>query len=270
MILLNDFMRCSSKMDTDENVRKFIEAMGTWEWTLKKWQTLDDWANWWRNLGGYSSQWGSELWENKDYTWDYDPSLSGYFENWFKLSKDDRANTLKEYWITQKEFNNQYNAYFEDKEQTEAVESITKLRDTAQELLDWNKKNHWLHEWWADLETFKNWSYKSWRWVFQWQTKASEWAILYNFLKNNQSLDKFLEAKKNWGTFGSMSNAEWQLIWWAASKLNWETSDENFEAMLEEMIKDYDQALDKLNKWDNENTVFKWSFDLSKYGRTGK
>lgn len=210
------------------------------------------------------------LWE-----WWYDPSLTGYFENWFKLSKDDRANTLKEYWITQREFNTQYNAYFDEKEKTEALENITKLRDTAQKLLDWNKKNSssWLwslHEWWADLETYKEWSYSyKWLWwLIQWkgQTKASEWIAMYNFLKNNQSLDKFLEAKKNWWTFGSMSNAEWQLIWWAASLLNWETNDKNFEQQLQDMIDEYDKAIAKIwGTWGSGK--LKWTIDLASHGR---
>lgn len=201
----------------------------------------------------------SQYWE-----WEYDLSLSSYFENWFKISKDDRANTLKEYGITQKEFNRQYNAYFEDKEQTEALENITKLRDTAQQLLEWNKKHRWLHEWKLDLQTYKEWSFKRWpRWIFQWQTKASEWIAMYNFLKNNQSLDKFLEAKKNGWTFGSMSNAEWQLIWWAASLLNWETNDKNFEKQLQNMIDEYNKALNKM-WW---NTRFTWTVDLSQYWR---
>lgn len=218
-------------------------------------------------------QWGSALWE-----WWYDPSLTSYFENWFKLSKDDRANTLKEYWITQKEFNTQYNAYFDEKEKTEALEDITKLRDTAQQLLDWNKKNSsngWgsLHSWWADLETYKEWSFSikwhTWLWRlvnYSWQTKASEWIAMYNFLKNNQSLDKFLEAKKNWWTFGSMSNAEWQLLWWAASLLNWETNDKNFEEQLQNMIDEYDKAIAKIGgTWGSGK--LKWTIDLASHGR---
>lgn len=205
----------------------------------------------------------------EDEEWYYDPSLTNYFQNWFKISKDDRAGVLKEYGLTTKQFNQQYNAYFDEKEKTEALENITKLRDTAQELLDWNKDNRWLHSWKLDLQTYKDWSYKRWpRGIFQWQTKASEWVILYNFLKNNQSLDTFLEAKKNWGTFGSMSNAEWQLIWWAASKLDWETNDKNFEAQLQEMIDDYNMAINKINWGWSGGRWLTGNIDLSSYGRS--
>lgn len=248
---------------SDSNVRKFIEAIWQWEWTLK-WQSLNNWATWGNNLWWY--------WENIQEEWYYDPSLTSYFENWFKISKDDRANTLKEYWITQKDFNIQYNNYFDNLEKTEAVENITKLRDTAQELLDWNKKNSskWagsLHSWKLDLETYKEWSYERWpRWLFQWQTKASEWLVLYNFLKSNQSLDKFLEAKKNGWTFWQMSNAEWQLIWTAASKLNWEDNDKDFEKLLQDMIDQYNKALDEIQWW--WGRWLQGTIDLSGYGRS--
>ena len=50
---------------SDANVRKFIEAMWTWEWTLKKWETLDSWASNGRNLGGVSAN--NSNWPLTDY-----------------------------------------------------------------------------------------------------------------------------------------------------------------------------------------------------------
>ena len=178
-----------------------------------------------------------------------DPTLSSYYENWFKITKDDRANTLKEYWLTQQQFNTQRNAYFDNLEKTEAVKNITELKDMAQKLLDWNKANSskwaWsLHEWLIDARYDSEWNLKT---QFLWQTlKTNQWYYMFKFLKDNQTLDKFLDAKKNWATFGAMSNAEWQIIWNAASNLQWNMSDKTFEKNLEDMIKKYDQALAKI------------------------
>ena len=178
-----------------------------------------------------------------------DPTLSSYYENWFKITKDDRANTLKEYWLTQQQFNTQRNAYFDNLEKTEAVKNITELRDMAQQLLDWNRENSskwwWsLHEWLIDARYDSDWNLKT---QFLWQTlKTNQWYYMFKFLKDNQTLDKFLDAKKNWATFGAMSNAEWQIIWNAASNLQWNMNDKTFEQNLENMIKKYDQALAKI------------------------
>lgn len=178
-----------------------------------------------------------------------DPTLSSYYENWFKITKDDRANTLKEYWLTQQQFNTQRNAYFDNLEKTEAVKNITELRDMAQQLLDWNRENSskwwWsLHEWLIDARYDSEWNLKT---QFLWQTlKTNQWYYMFKFLKDNQTLDKFLDAKKNWATFGAMSNAEWQIIWNAASNLQWNMNDKTFEQNLENMIKKYDQALAKI------------------------
>ena len=219
-------------------------------------------------------------WEGKDAFWyatkkqdkSYDPSLSRYYENWFKLTKDDRANALKEYWLTLEQFNKQMNNYFDSIEKTEAVESITALRNKAQELLDWNKKNPWLHEGKYDLQTFKNWSYSALGWLIQWQTKASEWAQMYNWLKNNQTLDKFIEAKKNGWTFGAMSEWEWKILWDAASELTWETNDTKFQETLEKMINTYDEKLAKItwktieevkgSKWWGTKRTKVWGWNL--------
>lgn len=215
-------------------------------------------------------QWGSALWE-----WWYDPDLTQYYDKWFDMSKDDRSRLLKEEWLTDKQWSRQMTNYFNEKEKTEAVEKITELRDIAQKLLDWNKKNSskWLwslHEWWADLETYKEWSYSYsglW-WLIRWagQTKASEWITLYKQLKNNQSLDKFVTARKNWVTFGSMTEWEWDMIKGAASALNWEDNDKHFEEVLQDMIDTYNEKLAKIwGTWGSGK--LKWTIDLASHGR---
>lgn len=192
--------------------------------------------------------WWQSGWQQQS-TQARDPTLSSYYENRFKITKDDRANTLKEYGLTQQQFNTQRNAYFDNLEKTEAVKNITELRDMAQKLLDWNKENSssWLwslHEWLLDARYDKEWNLKT---QFLWQTlKTNQWYYMFKFLKDNQTLDKFLDAKKNWATFGAMSNAEWQIIWNAASNLQWNMKDATFEKNLQDMIDNYNKALAKI------------------------
>ena len=208
-----------------------------------------------------SEAWHWSYWEWQDAFWyatkketkSYDPSLSRYYENWFKITKDDRASVLKEYWLSQEEFNKQMNNYFDQLEKTEAVESITALRDKAQQLLDWNKEHHGRHNWWMDKATYKEWWWKFWPWA--WQTDASEGIAMYNWLKKNQTLDKFLQAKKDWWTFGSMSEWEWKILWESASELNWETNDSYFETQLQDLIDMYNEKLQKIwvNPYEKNN-----------------
>lgn len=218
------------------NDPKVIEALySVWLTRPAKWEP------WHWSYG----EWPDVFWyATKKETKGYEPSLSRYYENWFKITKDDRASVLKEYWLTQEEFNKQMNNYFDQLEKTEAVESITALRDKAQQLLDWNKDHHGRHTWWMDKATYKEWWWKLWPWA--WQTDASEGIAMYNWLKKNQTLDKFLQAKKDWWTFGAMSEWEWKILWESASELNWETNDAHFETQLQDLIDMYNEKLQKI------------------------
>lgn len=84
---------------SNDNVMKFIEAIGRWEGTIKNWQTLKDWLNGWSNLWwATSTAWWSwslleayfEKWINeftaKD--WENVEKLAGSLENFEKLRDD--------------------------------------------------------------------------------------------------------------------------------------------------------------------------------------
>jgi hypothetical protein len=64
---------------------------------------------------------------------------------------------------------------------------------------------------------------------------------------NNETLNKFLDLKKNWATFGAMSDSEWKIIWDSVSKLKWESTRDTFQTELKNQINDYIKALTK--KW---------------------
>jgi hypothetical protein len=56
-------------------------------------------------------------------------------------------------------------------------------------------------------------------------------------------LEKYQELKKAGATFGAMQKSERDLVGSAASKLNWQTTDADFEAVLEEMKDHYSNIL---------------------------
>ena len=57
----------------------------------------------------------------------------------------------------------------------------------------------------------------------------------YDYLRDNLTLSNFLNMKKNWATFGSMSNAEWEIVWNAATNLKREQWDEAWKATIKEI-----------------------------------
>lgn len=81
----------------------------------------------------------------------------------------------------------------------------------------------------------------------------------YNYLRQNLTLNKFLDAKKNWATFGSMSEWEWDILAKSATKLSWKMTDEEWKATIQEIAnnmwvqltpKTYDDwLLTKLKNW---------------------
>lgn len=68
-----------------------------------------------------------------------------------------------------------------------------------------------------------------WKWTVG-TTKSN-----LNYITKNLTLNKFLEAKKNWATFGSMSNAEWDIISQAASRLRLSQPDAEWKATIQEI-----------------------------------
>lgn len=56
-----------------------------------------------------------------------------------------------------------------------------------------------------------------------WRVKLASWygdlSSDLAYLKNNLTLDKFIETKKQWATYGALSDSEWQIISTSASRL---------------------------------------------------
>lgn len=78
------WMSLWDKLSSD-NVMKFIEAIGRWEGTIKNWQTLKDWLNWWKTYSAPSST----EWANVD------DATKRYLEAFYKMNPND----IKQYQI---------------------------------------------------------------------------------------------------------------------------------------------------------------------------
>ena len=241
----------------DNNVRKFIEAMWTWEWTLKWWQSLEDWAKWGKDLSWYKTT-EEVSWVTSDpYSW-----VSWYTKNWTEINAGwwitslestyaqdkwrsdwDRDAVLNWYWITIKDFNEQRKKYAEHMMATELQSTLQDSLDRINALIEWeDKENSWIwdyHQWWLDRMSVDTEGEKSWVdnlinpfWSY---TDATKWKSLFDYLKNNETLNKFLNLKQNWATFWAMQQAEWDMIASSVSELKWEQPKEVFQDNLKKV-----------------------------------
>ena len=213
-----------------------------------------------------SSMWTTSTWAEIN-SWWWITSLEKTFGSTQRMSDAERKELYESYWIDKQTYDKMEYNYAKYAEKTEWLKALKESLARAEELLAWNKANQWLHEWWADIETAENWYYKFW--PFQWVTKASEWRALFDILKNNEVLNKFLDLKKNNASFWAMSEWEWSIIWWATSQLKWNMSDANFESTLESLIKTYKDNIKNIDptysdnpeqqRVEDANTYFPWS-----------
>ena len=249
------WLSLDAKLD-DSNVRKFIEAMWTWEWTLK-WQSLDEWAKWGKDLSWYATV-AETKWVTSDpYAW-----VSWYTNNWTEINSGwwitslestyaqdkwrsdwDRDAVLNWYWITIKDFNEQRKKYAEHMMATELQSTLQDSLDRINALIEWeDKENSWIwdyHQWWLDRMSVDTEGGKSWvdnlinpLWTY---TDATKWKALFDYLKNNETLNKFLNLKQNWATFWAMQQAEWDMIASSVSELKWEQPKEVFQDNLKKV-----------------------------------
>jgi hypothetical protein len=127
------------------------------------------------------------------------------------------------------------------------------MYDAVKDLLEWNKeyssKWRWSrHSGTIDRATFdtidKGTETKNIFGIFpKFDNETANWINKYNYLKNSQLLDKYQQLKKAWATFWAMQKSEWDLVWSAASDLNWQTTDTQFEGTLQKMLDHYGNIL---------------------------
>jgi hypothetical protein len=116
-------------------------------------------------------------------------------------------------------------------------------------MYDWETwVNDWkwdYHSWLLDKANTSEW----WGWdaLSIFPTKATQWKAIYDKFMKDETLNKFLQLKKDWATFGAMSDSEWKIIWDSVSKLKWDSSKKTFQTELRNQINDYIKAMKE--KW---------------------
>ena len=260
---------------SDANVRKFIEAMWTWEWTLKKWETLESWASW-----------GRTLWtKQQSYEGGYDPSLEFVFENMAKNNWQIDSTTQKnliDQWYSLNDIWEGYNKYkarkwIEDEEgdSYELPEWFTitnqKLFDQATNKADITTTINTYNNLWSSAEKLKELVLEYWTEIFNSQAKTR----MQHYIR-----DKQFQAKElynlwvlNWPDLELMesviynpttSSAKWNsFIRWRSKQDIWDMMENGINTVSE-------KAENKLkNYWVSVNTSDigqqHWSADTELY-----
>ena len=160
--------------------------------------------------------------------------------------------TLSDYWITTLEYNAQKRKYADYQAKVSLIEDTKKMYESVQDLLTWQENHRGKHTWRIDRATYEtietgvaqyNPWYLWWQLSQKWNSETANGINKFNYVKKNQLLERFQELKKAGATFWPMSNAEWNIVWDAASKLSWLTSDSEFENTLKQMLNSYGNIL---------------------------
>jgi surface antigen len=217
---------------TPSNYASYVEenADKPYEWVSKQTKTgIDVNAGWW--ITDLENEYLKGKWDNKDVM----------------------NQTLKAYWLTIQEYNAMKKKYVDYQAKVSLIEDTQKMYDAVKDLLEWNKeyssKWRWSrHSGTIDRATFdtidKGTETKNIFGIFpKFDNETANWINKYNYLKNSQLLDKYQQLKKAWATFWAMQKSEWDLVWSAASDLNWQTTDTQFEETLQKMLDHYGNIL---------------------------
>ena len=180
--------------------------------------------------------------------WWIDSLEEVYTRKW--ANKTEMEDTLKDYWLTQVEFNEQKKRYMDYVETKEMVDSILDVKARAQKLLDRAEKDEnknkkgWMDQMIAE------------QWYAGWFTDAfttdetiksiQEWKSLYDNLMSNAWFQKYLDMKNNGAQFWIMTDSEWNKVDSSVAPLERAQLDSLFISNLNDMIRWYDEVLTKL------------------------
>lgn len=252
---------------SDENVRKFMEAIGRREWTIKAGETLDDWVKWWKNLSWYWTwtslvwwEWTTSTWYNENYTQDFDVYLTKWTP-WFSSAAQEKILSAFGSWDN---FVNQAKAY-----------QRVKTKDDAKSMLDSLKELEWLQASWDAiwaLQKINIWTI--WLWEKGqnvltalsnlWQWDVADVYARYNTVSAQWFVDTLINSKKKWAAYWQLSDAEWNALRSAWSHLTLKNP-KNFESSLSEMISNIYANLKELGYSDDEirSYLMNWNTQIN-------
>ena len=185
-------------------------------------------------------------------SWGWITDLENTFLSASRMSDSERKEMYEAYGIDAREYNAMKKKYVDYQANVTLIEDTQKMYEAIEDLLTWQQNHRGKHNWRIDRATYEtietgeaqyNPWYLWWQLSQKWNSETANWINKYNYVKKNQLLERFKELKQNGATFWAMSNSEWNMIWAAASKLNWLTSDDEFEATLKQMLNSYGNIL---------------------------
>ena len=217
---------------SDENVEKFIEAMWTWEWTLKG-QTLEERLQWWRDIEWYTAWWTTtwglgtaidykkEWWYKEDDAPNYELFLKKW-NWWFKVS--DQEKIIKEYGSWEN-FRNAAANYQKEKAKW-VIDWFQEKLDTLYNFKDaWNNLTQEEREEFALIDFTEEWwkiTYQLWKNMVLSQNQRRV-IDLYKRIKWQAFITEIIESKNEWASYWQLSDKEWDKITSAAMDLNIQT-----------------------------------------------
>ena len=166
---------------------------------------------WLYNYLQWKSQWTTETWQsNIVKSWLFDATFETYFEQQKKITslgtEKDRQAIFASMWINNyTEFQRLAN---ERKTNRPADQRTLQLLDKLDKLEKWVKTF-----WPRSLEV----------------SMYPDLKADYNFIKSNLSLETLQAAKAKWATFWALSDAEWKILWEAATALSPRLSSNKFQ-----------------------------------------
>ena len=258
-----DVLESNGKSDETIHVKTYSKAvvdkmvMGYYKpsnYDVQKW-TPNNYASYVEENADKPYEWVSKTtktWVEVNAGW-WITDLEERFMDSTRMSDSERKDLYDKYWIDIVQYNAMKKKYVDYQAKVSLIEDTQKMYDAVKDLLEWNKeyssKWRWSrHSGTIDRATFdtidKGTETKNIFGIFpKFDNETANWINKYNYLKNSQLLDKYQQLKKAWATFWAMQKSEWDLVWSAASDLNWQTTDAQFEETLQKMLDHYGNIL---------------------------
>lgn len=235
-----------------------VDANWNWDWKVQRRHINYDDPLYQNRVYGFY-----QIPEDKRKTWSdaqasstyYNPSDSAkwLYDEYIALTswlvstaaKQDRVNEItKLLWLSSEwELAEEARAYWKDKD-AKSADKIVWMIDYLESLTlpDYNdRERYWTNNSYGKWQSKTDWDDK-WYWVIWWNTKDEDirqdykdWAAAYDQLMSNLMFDKYQDVKSSWGTFGSMSNAEWDALKQAATNLRFDLSEDEYYRRLNEL-----------------------------------
>lgn len=210
------------------------------------------WYTEWATNDPYSWVAGVTSWWVEVNAWGWITDLEDTFLSSTRMSDSERKELYSAYGIDTREYNAQKKKYLDYQANVTLIDDTKKMYEAVQDLLTWQESHRGKHTWRIDRATYEtietgvaqyNPWYLWWQLSQKWNSETANGINKFNYVKKNQLLERFQELKKAGATFWAMSNAEWNIVWNAASKLSWLTSDSEFETTLKQMLNSYGNIL---------------------------